>query len=146
MQVVYLGKDREEEEVLEETKLSVTEMLIAVSIKKPEKSSELSDAFGRSEFFSIYDSINDISEVIQNPYSSELGGAGIQSARFLIEKKIEVVITNFIGLNTLRFFNSLKVNDQEEIRLMAPLAAGTIERVFADRLERVRSLVAPADR
>ena len=109
MQMVDLGKDREEEEALEETRLSVTEMLIAVSIKKPEKSSELSDAFGRSEFFSIYDSINDISEVIQNPYSSELGGAGIQSARFLIEKKIEVVITNFIGLNTLRFFNSLKV-------------------------------------
>lgn len=84
-------------------------MLIAVSTKKPELYSELSDAFGRSRYFMIYDSIKNTSEFIVNPFSSELGGAGIQSARFLIEKNIEAIITTFIGLNTLRFINTLNI-------------------------------------
>ncbi len=85
-------------------------MLIAVSVKKPDLSTELSDAFGRSEYFLLFDSTRKTSRFLQNPYSSELGGAGIQSAHFLIENKVETVITTFIGFNTLRFFNSLKVN------------------------------------
>jgi predicted Fe-Mo cluster-binding NifX family protein len=84
-------------------------MLIAVSVKKPELSAELSDAFGRSEYFLLFDSEMNASEFLQNPYSSELGGAGIQSARLLIERNVETLITTFIGFNTLRFFNSLKV-------------------------------------
>jgi predicted Fe-Mo cluster-binding NifX family protein len=84
-------------------------MLIAVSTKKPDLSSELSEAFGRSRYFMIYDSIKNTSEFMLNPFSSELGGAGIQSARFLIEKNIEAIITTFIGLHTLRFINSLNI-------------------------------------
>lgn len=99
-----------EEKALVETKHLVNdEMLIAVSTKKPDLSSELSDAFGRSRYFMIYDSIENTSEFMVNPFSSELGGAGIQSSRFLIEKNIEAIITTFIGLNTLRFINSLNI-------------------------------------
>lgn len=84
-------------------------MLIAVSIKEPDLTSELSDAFGRSKYFLLFNSDTKAYEFTLNPYSAELGGAGIQSARFLIERKIETVITAFIGFNTLRFFNSLNV-------------------------------------
>lgn len=84
-------------------------MLIAVSTKNLDLSSELSEAFGRSEYFLLFDSKTNASDFVKNPYSSELGGAGIQSARFLIEKKVETVITTFIGFNTLRFFNSLNI-------------------------------------
>jgi len=84
-------------------------MLIAVSTKNPDLSSELSEAFGRSEYFLLFNSQKNASEFVQNPYSSELGGAGIQSARFLIEKNVETVITTFIGLNTLRFFKSFNI-------------------------------------
>lgn len=84
-------------------------MLIAVSVKEPNLSAVLSDSFGRSEYFLLFDSEKDSYRFIQNPYSSELGGAGIQSARFLIEQKVETVITTFIGFNILRFFNSLNI-------------------------------------
>ncbi|MBS4034750.1 MAG: NifB/NifX family molybdenum-iron cluster-binding protein [Ignavibacterium sp.] len=102
-------------------------MLIAVSVKKPDLSAELSDAFGRSEYFLLFDSEMNASEFIHNPYSSELGGAGIQSARLLIERNVETLITTFIGFNTLRFFNSLKVkvylcencNAEESLRLFS---------------------------
>ncbi len=84
-------------------------MLIAVSIKEPDLTSELSDAFGRSKYFLLFNSDTKAYEFTLNPYSAELGGAGIQSARFLIERKIEAVITAFMGFNTLRFFDSLNV-------------------------------------
>lgn len=84
-------------------------MLIAVSVKNTEESSLLSDSFGRSKYFLIYDSLKSRFEFIKNPYYLELGGAGIQTARFLIEQKVEAVITTFIGPNILRFFNSSQV-------------------------------------
>ncbi|HSL88409.1 MAG TPA: NifB/NifX family molybdenum-iron cluster-binding protein [Ignavibacteriaceae bacterium] len=115
-------------------------MLIAVSVKKPDLSAELADAFGRSEYFLLLDSTKNASEFVQNPYSSELGRAGIQSARFLIERKVETVITTFIGFNTLRFFNSLNIkiykcedcNAQDSLKLFAQ---GSLEEINENMIE-----------
>jgi len=84
-------------------------MLIAVSVNKPELLAELSDMFGRSKYFVIHSSTDNESEFLLNPYSTELGGAGIQSARFLFEKNIDVVITTNIGIHPLKFFNSINI-------------------------------------
>ncbi len=84
-------------------------MLIAVSIKKPDLISELSDVFGRSKYFLISNTINNTLEILLNPFSLELGNAGIQSAQFLIEKNIETIITKHIGINPLRFLGCSNV-------------------------------------
>jgi len=84
-------------------------MLIAVPINKPDLLAELSDTFGRSKYFVIHNLIDNASEILLNPYSTELGGAGIQSARFLFEKNIEALITANIGLHPLSFLNSLSI-------------------------------------
>jgi predicted Fe-Mo cluster-binding NifX family protein len=116
-------------------------MLIAVSVKKPDLSAELSDAFGRSEYFILFDSIRKSSGFLQNPYSSELGGAGIQSARFLIENKVETVITTFIGLNALRFFNSLKVKvymceNCKAVESLKLFSEGTLKEIGESTMEK----------
>lgn len=46
---------------------------------------------------------------MSNPYYIELGGAGLQSARFLIEQNIDVLITKKIGNNPLRFIISSNI-------------------------------------
>ncbi len=84
-------------------------MLIAVSINKPDLVAELSDTFGRSKYFVIHNSTDNVSEFLPNPFSTELGGAGVQSARFLIEKNIEALITVNIGLHPLSFFYSSNI-------------------------------------
>jgi len=84
-------------------------MLIAVSINKPDLVAELSDTFGRSKYFVIYNLTDNVLDFLPNPYSTELGGSGIQSARFLFEKNIEALITANIGLHPLSFFNSLNI-------------------------------------
>lgn len=120
--VMNLEKDKEEEGVSGETKLLVNKMLIAVPINKPELSSEISNGFGRSRFFLIYDPDKKVSEFIENPFVSELGAAGIQTARFLIEKNVEVLITTFVGLTTLRLFNSMGIKIFQSYGLAADKA------------------------
>ncbi|PJA96084.1 MAG: hypothetical protein CO129_08365, partial [Ignavibacteriales bacterium CG_4_9_14_3_um_filter_34_10] len=56
-----------------------------------------------------HNSTDNESEFLLNPYSTELGGAGIQSARFLFEKNIDAVITTNIGIHPLSLFNSLNI-------------------------------------
>ncbi|MBX3007324.1 MAG: NifB/NifX family molybdenum-iron cluster-binding protein [Melioribacteraceae bacterium] len=82
---------------------------IAVAIEKPEKSSPISEIFGRSKFFLIHNTEDDSEEIISNPFANELGGVGIQSVRFLIEKNVDAVIVKKIGINPYRFFTSANI-------------------------------------
>ena len=84
-------------------------MKIAVAIVKPEKSSLLSDLFGRSNYFLIFNTFKNSEEILSNPFAKELGGAGIQSARFLIENDVDVVIVKKIGINPFRFLASANI-------------------------------------
>ncbi len=101
-------------------------MKIAVAIEKPEKSSPISEIFGRSKYFLIHNTKDETEDIISNPFINELGGAGIQSVRFLIEKNVDVVIVNDIGINPFRFLASANIkvyhhentNANDAIRLL----------------------------
>lgn len=84
-------------------------MKVAVAITKPEKTSPLSDVFGRSNYFLIYNTSDNSEDVLTNPFAQELGGAGIHSARFLIENEVDVVIVKKIGINPFRFLASANI-------------------------------------
>ncbi len=85
-------------------------MIIVVTIEKPETTSPLSEVFGRSKYFLFNDTSEASIKIIPNPYVKELGGAGIQAARFLIENNAGVVVTKNIGVNPLRFLTSAEIN------------------------------------
>jgi predicted Fe-Mo cluster-binding NifX family protein len=87
----------------------MNQMLIALCINKPDVNSALSGFFGRSKYFLLYNTNSDDKEVLANPFASELGGAGILSAKLLISKSIDVIIIKNIGRNPLRVFNSANV-------------------------------------
>lgn len=84
-------------------------MIIVVTIEKPETTSPLSEVFGRSKYFLFNDTSEASIKIIPNPYVKELGGAGIQAARFLIENDAGVVVTKNIGVNPLRFLTSAEI-------------------------------------
>lgn len=91
-------------------------MIIAVAIPKPERNSTLSDVFGKSFFFLLHNLADKSEVILSNPFASELDGAGIQSAKLLIENGVDVLIVRQIGRNPLRFLSSakLKVYQSEE--------------------------------
>lgn len=84
-------------------------MKIAVAIMKPEKMSPLAQVFGRSNYFLINKTSDNSEIILQNPFANELGGAGIQSARFLIENEVDIVIVKKIGMNPYRFLTSANI-------------------------------------
>jgi len=84
-------------------------MRIAITIVKAEKTSPLADVFGRSNYFLINNTSDNSENILPNPFAKELGGAGIQSARFLIENKVDVVIVKKIGMNSFRFLTSANI-------------------------------------
>lgn len=115
-------------------------MKIAVAIVIPERISPLSDVFGRSNYFLIYNTSDNSANILPNPFAKELGGAGIQSARFLIENEADVVIVKKIGINPFRFFKSANIkvyqckegNAIEAIRLFTDGKLLPIENITED--------------
>ncbi|HMN49284.1 MAG TPA: NifB/NifX family molybdenum-iron cluster-binding protein [Ignavibacteriaceae bacterium] len=94
-------------------------MKIALSISKHFDSTSLLEVFGRSSHYFIHDTEKKSDEILSNPYYIELGGAGLQSARFLIDQNVDVLITKKIGINPLRFLTSasIKVYQSKDVIL-----------------------------
>ena len=129
--------DKAGERDLEEIILPINNtMLIAVPVNKPDLLAELSDTFGRSKYFVVHNSTDNASEFLLNPFSTELGGSGIQSARFLFEKNIEALITENIGLHPLSFFNSLNI---KVYRCLKGSAEEAIKLFKAKKLEEIET-------
>jgi predicted Fe-Mo cluster-binding NifX family protein len=84
-------------------------MLIAVCLKEADVQSEVSEVFGRSRYFLIYDPAENKTEILSNSFASELGGAGILSASLLIGRGVDSVIAMNIGRNPLRLLNSANI-------------------------------------
>ena len=84
-------------------------MLIAIPISNKKFISKLSQSFGRSDFFLFYETETHTKRILYNPYKGTVGGAGIQSAQLMIEKKVNVVITYQIGLNALKILSSADI-------------------------------------
>lgn len=112
---------------------------VAIAIENPESTSSLSEVFGRCNYFFIYDIDSSDGSILKNPYADEIGSAGIQAARMLIENSVSYVITKQIGQNPLRFlfsaginvFQSQNGNADEVLKLflegiLTPLEDGTV--------------------
>ena len=73
---------------------------VAVSSTGKDVQSEVSDVFGRCQYFIIAEIENKKivkTECIENTSANQIGGAGIYAAKTVAEKGAEVVITGNIG-------------------------------------------------
>ena len=84
-------------------------MIIAITSDGSELSSLVAEKFGRTPFIIFFDTEKNTFESIRNPYADLFGGAGIQTAQFIIENNASAVITVDIGSNPFRFLHSTDV-------------------------------------
>jgi predicted Fe-Mo cluster-binding NifX family protein len=80
-------------------------MKVAITSIGTELSSLVDCDFERSLFFIIVDIERMRVEAAANPYVNAMSGAGIQSAQFIANKAVEIVITGDCGSNA---FQTLK--------------------------------------
>ena len=88
----------------------VDPMLIAVTSEGRDWDSLVEEKFGRAPFLILYNQDENTFESFRNPYVNIFGGAGIQTAQFMIEKNVSAVITVEIGIQAFRFLKSAGVD------------------------------------
>jgi len=93
---------------------------IAAALTKPDKSSPISESFGKSEYFFIYDTDTENEIIIRNPFVNILGGSCIQAAQIIIENNVDAVVTTRISENALRFLTAagIKVYKSDQLNAL----------------------------
>jgi predicted Fe-Mo cluster-binding NifX family protein len=99
-------------------------MKIAVTANGPDLDAEMDPRLGYAKYILVLDSDGSLTDVIDNSASSEaIGGGGMQAAKLLADRKVDVLLTGRCGPNALRGLS----------------AAGI--RVVANHTEKVRAVV-----
>ena len=97
--------------------------------------SRVSDHFGRAPFFLVYSKSSGKWKIVQNPERNRKVKAGLHTAKFLIEKGVDVVVTKEMGEIS---FHTLRDNFVDVLRLKGEKASDVIEML--DELEQVKKV------
>ena len=79
-------------------------MKLCVSSTGMEISSRIDTAFGRAPYFLIIDTETENIEVVNNSAAATGHGAGIAAAQIVVDKRVDAVLTGYVGPNA---FNAL---------------------------------------
>jgi predicted Fe-Mo cluster-binding NifX family protein len=87
-------------------------MLIAITSKGPQLTSEFDQHFGRAPYFVIVDSKSDkIVKSIDNTENLHaVQGAGVESGKVMIEEDVDLVLSNHVGTKALEVLQLGKIS------------------------------------
>lgn len=84
-------------------------MIIVISSQKPEPDSPVDPRFGRAQYFVTLDTDSQKWDSYPNPAVRQSGGAGVAAAQFVIDKKVDVVLSGDFGPNASRALNGANI-------------------------------------
>ena len=99
-------------------------MKIALPVKARSLQAEISDTFGRTEYFLIYDMENKTAEYIDKRAAASQGGAGIKAAQTVVDQNVEALLTPQCGENAARV---MQPNGIRIYKTQGGFAEGNIE-------------------
>jgi predicted Fe-Mo cluster-binding NifX family protein len=112
-------------------------MKIAVTATGTEIDSEMDPRFGRAPYIVIVDSGGTIPDVVDNSKNvNAMSGAGIQTAKIMADKKVDVLVTGHCGPNAFRALQAAGIKVVVEQSGTVKEAVGRVNRNevgFADR-------------
>ena len=73
-------------------------MRCVIAANGPDENASV-ERFGRCAYFVFYDTESKQTEFVENQWKEAMGGAGIQSAQFVVQKGAKKVFTGRIGPN-----------------------------------------------
>ena len=77
-------------------------MKIAMPVNDKSMKASISDTFGRTQFFLIYNTESQDCLYVDNSAAASQGGAGIKAAQLVIDHKVEALLTPQCGENAVK--------------------------------------------
>ena len=71
--------------------------------------SKIDERFGRAEYFIIYDDQNSEFKAIENNGKFENSGAGVKASQFVIDEKVDGLITGALGPKAFMIINDVGI-------------------------------------
>ena len=90
--------------------LAGEEFRIAVAGDSQEKTGQISKVAARADYFLIFDRDGNLLETVANPHAGTARGAGPKAAKFLAEKRINLVIAGKIGAKMAKALKGDNIN------------------------------------
>lgn len=84
-------------------------MKIAIPVNEKNDNPHISNIFGRSKYFLIHNTDENLTTFIENEGIDAQGGAGIKAAQNIIDIKVNVLIANQLGENAIEVLNNSNI-------------------------------------
>jgi predicted Fe-Mo cluster-binding NifX family protein len=84
-------------------------MKIAIPVDEQSIKSSVSQSFGRTGYFFVYDTESKASIFLSNAAASSQGGAGIKAAQAVVDSRIDVLLTPRCGENAAEVIKSANI-------------------------------------
>ena len=110
-------------------------MRVCVTALSAGLDAEVDPRFGRAQYFVFVDTENMHAESVANPNVNAHGGAGIQSAQLVAEKKAKVLITGHVGPNASQALSAAGI--QVITGVSGITVREAVERFVSGKLEAV---------
>lgn len=73
--------------------------VVCVTSQGDNLEADVDPRFGRCQYFIIVNTVDLSFEAVQNPNISGMGGVGVQSAQFMVDKGVDAILTGNVGPN-----------------------------------------------
>lgn len=84
-------------------------MKIAIPVDEQNSQTTVCVSFGRAPFFMVYDLETNQAEFLENPAASSPGGAGVKAAQFVVDQKVDCLLTPRCGENAAEVILGAKI-------------------------------------
>ncbi len=94
-------------------------MIIALPANEKKENTNICMSYGRCPFYMLYNTETKVTSFIENTAANDAGGAGIKASQSLVDKNVNIVLTQRCGENAAKVLNEASIKIYKTIHEQA---------------------------